>query len=335
MITHELPPQAQLMQFIVGKWISKPLYVAAELGIADMLQDGPKDIATLAQMTGTHAPSLYRVMRALACVGIFTEKEQGWFALTPMAECLKEEAMRPIALMFNADWNDKAWAHLLDAVRSGGTPFEKAHGIPISQWLATHPEAAELLNAANAVKAAGTHRAIVEAYDFEEIATLTDVGGGTGTLMAEILLAYPSMRGVVAELPSVVPEATRKIQALSLRNRCTVVACDFFTHIPSGSDAYMLSHVLHDWPDDRCEIILRNCRGAMKPQSRLLIVEMIIPPGNQWSVSKLLDLEMLVVTGGRERTERQFHEMLAASGFRLSRVVPTRESVFIIEAIRP
>ena len=325
------PPAAQLMKFIVGKWISKPIYVAAELGIADMLAEGSKSIEQLAQASQSHAPSLYRMMRALASVGIFFETEGKRFELTPMAEYLKTGAMRSIALMFNADWSDKAWGYFMDSVKTGDTAFEKAHGMPVSDWLEINPRAAAVFNEANAVKAANSHRAIVDVYDFSGINTLTDVGGGLGVLMAEVLFANPLMEGIVADIPSVIQETRKIIQARGIEDRCQAVECDFFKNIPSGSDAYIMSHILHDWPDEQCRIILTNCQRAMKKESRLLVVEMIIPPGNEPSVAKLLDLEMLVITGGRERTEAEFKNLFESSGFKLSRIIPTKESVCIIE----
>lgn len=331
---NELPPPAQLMKFIVGKWISKPIYVAAELGIADLLAEGPKSIEDLARESRSHAPSLFRMMRALASVGIFVETEAKCFGLTPMAECLKTGAMRSIALMFNSDWSDKAWGYFLNSVKTGETAFEKAHGMPVSEWLEENPRAAEVFNEANAIKAGSSHRAIVDAYDFSNIETLTDVGGGIGVLMAEILLANPSMKGIVAEIESVIQKARETIKVHGIEDRCQAVECDFFEKIPSGSDAYLMSNILHDWPDEQCRIILSNCHKAMKQGSRLLIVEMVVPPGNEPSVAKLLDLEMLVTTGGRERTEAEYKDLLVSSGFRLSRIIPTKESVCIIEGIR-
>ena len=331
---NELPPPAQLMQFIVGKWISKPIYVAAELGIADMLAEGSKSIEEIAQISQAHAPSLYRMMRALASVGIFIETEDKRFELTPMAECLKTGAMRSIALMFNSDWSDKAWGYFMDSVKTGGTAFEKAHGMPVSDWLEENPRAAEVFNEANAVKAVNSHRAIVDVYDFSGIHTLTDVGGGLGVLMAEILIANPLMNGVVADIPSVIQKAGKIILSRGLEDRCKTVECDFFKSIPTGSDAYLMSNILHDWSDEQCHIILKNCHKAMKPDSKLLIVEMVVPSGNQPSIAKLLDLEMLVTTGGCERTEKEFKILLKTSGFKLSRTIDTKESISIIEGIR-
>ena len=331
---NELPPPVQLMQFIVGRWISKPIYVAAELGIADMLSEGPRSIEELAQKSQSHAPSLYRTMRALASVGIFAETEDKRFELTPMAEYLKTGALRSMALMFNSDWSDKAWACFLDSVKTGNTAFEKAHGMSVSDWLENNPRAAEVFNEANAIKAAGSHRAVVDVYDFSEVSTLTDVGGGLGVLMAEILKANPLMKGIVAEIPSVVQKARETIQARNIEDRCQAIECDFFKSIPPGSDVYLMSNILHDWPDEQCHIILTNCHRAMKTGSRLLVLEMVVPPGNEPSVAKLLDLEMLVITGGRERTAAEFENLFESSGFRLSRIMPTGENVCIIEGIK-
>jgi O-methyltransferase domain/Dimerisation domain len=330
----ELPPPAQLMNFIVGKWISKPIYVAAELGIADMLSDGPKNIEEIALLSQTHAPSLYRMMRALASVGIFSEVEEKKFELTVMAEFLKSGAMRSIALMFNSDWSDKAWGCFMDSIKTGETAFETAHGLPVSEWLEENPHAAEVFNEANAVKAVNSNRAIIDVYDFSDIDTLTDVGGGLGVLIAEILIANSSMNGIVADIPSVICKTKEIIKSRGLENRCKTVECDFFENIPIGGDAYLMSNILHDWSDEQCHVILKNCHKAMKPESKLLIVEMTIPPGNQPSICKLLDLEMLVTTGGRERTEEEFKTLLDSSGFQFSRNIQTKAGVCIIESIR-
>ncbi len=331
---NELPPPAQLMKFIVGKWISKPIYVAAELGIADMLVEGPKSIEMLAEMSRAHAPTLYRIMRALASVGIFSETGKRSFELTPMAEFLRTGALRSAALLFNSEWSDKAWSHLTESVKTGETAFEKAHGMQVSDWIEKNPHAADIFNQANAFKAATSHRAIVDAYNFSEFKILTDVGGGTGALMAEILKENSLLKGIIADVSSVADEAEKMIKSQGLGDRCEVVACDFFKSIPSGSDAYLLSNILHDWPDDLCEKILKNCRNAMNPGAKLLVVEMIIPPGNDPSIAKLLDIEMLVITGGKERTESEFKDLLELSGFKFCRIIHAGGDLFMIESIR-
>jgi hypothetical protein len=333
MNTNELPLPYQMMKMIVAKWISKPVYVAAELGIADTLSQGGKRIEDLARITHTHAPTLYRVMRALASMGVFRENANRYFELTPLAECLQTGAMRSIALLFNGRWNDRAWEYLMDSVRTGTTAFEKAHGEPLFQWLDKHPEAARVHNEANAVKSMQSHRAVVDVYDFSNIRRLTDVGGGNGALMAEILAANPGMKGVVADIPGVAREARNMIRDRGLSGRCTIEECDFFNRIPPGSDAYLMSNILHDWPDDMCMTLLKNSHRAMAPKSRLLVVEMVVLQGNDPSVAKMLDLEMLVMTGGRERTLPEFRHLLESAGFRLERSIPVQEELYIIESV--
>jgi hypothetical protein len=333
-MSEEVPHHIQLMKLIVGKWFSKPVYAAAELGIADLLSDGPMEITELADKCDAHAPSLYRVMRALASVGIFRELDDGRFDLTPMAELLKSGAMRPLARMFSASWNDRAWMHFLDGVQSGKTPFVTAHGRPLFQWLEENPRAAEVLMESNAFKAATTHRAIVDAYDFSGIDTLVDVGGGNVSLMVEVLSAFPDMKGIVADVPAMIAKADESIRRHSLETRCKAIECDFFGSVPPSGDVYLLSNILHDWDDEHCGKILDACSAVQQPGGKLLIVEAIVPPGNEPSVSKLLDLEMFVITGGMERTESEYRELLESSGYGVSRVIPTGESISIIEAIR-
>jgi precorrin-6B methylase 2 len=334
MRSSELPLHEQMMKMIVAKWISKPIHIAAELGIADLLIRGGKPIDVLAKESGAHGPTLYRIMRALASVGIFCETDERFFELTPLAQYLTADAMGPFAVLFNAPWNDRAWMHLSECVRNGETPFEKAYGEPLFRWLDHHPDAARVHNEANARKASRTHRAIVDHYDFSSFQVLTDVGGGLGALMIEILNANPHLHGIVAELSAVVPEAQKEIARIGLSQRCQVVACDFFSAVPAESDAYILSNILHDWSDGDCINILKNCHHTMRPGQTLLVVEMVVPGANEPSMAKLLDLEMLVMTGGRERSASEFEELLVSAGFVLSAIIPVEGELCIIEAAR-
>jgi hypothetical protein len=299
-----------------------------------MLAEDTKTIEELAQLSNTHAPSLYRMMRALASVGIFSETEEKQFELTPMAELLREGAMRSIALMFNSDWSDKTWGFFPESIKTGKTAFEKAHGLPVTEWLDRNPSAAEVFNEANAVRSVNSISAIIDAYDLSGINILMDIGGGLGVLMMEILKVYPSLKSVVADVPSVIKNTKELIKSRGLDKRCETIECDFFKNIPSGGDAYILSNILHDWPDDKCRIILDNCHEVMKPGSKLLIIEMIVPQGNQPSVAKLLDLEMMVTTGGRERTEDEFKDLLDNSGFKISQITQTNAGVCVIESLK-
>jgi hypothetical protein len=326
-------PQDQLMRLILSKWVTKPIYVAAELGIADLLASGPMSIEELSRATATRPDGLYRLLRALASVGIFAEVEDSLFGLTPMAALLRSGAFRATACSFNAEWNDRAWMHLLKGLRRGTTPFEEAFGERFSQWLEKRPREARLLGEANAARAGAYSRALCEGYDFSGVASLVDVGGGQGGLLREILLAYPHLSATLADKPSVLAEARSALKAAGVGERVTLTACDFFLGVPSGGDLYLLANVLHDWPDEEACRILGNCREAMDRSGILLIVEMLVEPGNEPSPVKLLDLEMLVVTGGRERTRGEFEGLLQTSGFSLKRVLPIGQGVFALVAV--
>jgi hypothetical protein len=325
--------QDQLMRLILAKWISKPIYAAAELGIADLLEPGPMSIEQLSRVTRTQSDTLYRLLRALASVGIFSEGEDRCFQLTPMASLLKSGSLRSTARTFNSEWNDRAWMHLLEGLRSGCTPFEQVFGKSFSQWLQANPHEAQLLAQANAIRAEQYGRAVCEGYDFSRFSTLTDLGGGSGGLLQQILLANPNLHGTLADLASVLPEARETLKDGPVWDRCSVIACDLFQSVPAGSDAYILANVLHDWPDERALSILENCRRAMGSESTLLIIEMIVPPGNEPSPAKLLDLEMLVVTGGRERTEGELRSLLSSVELTVNRLLPIGRGLFILEVV--
>jgi SAM-dependent methyltransferase len=329
----ELPPVAQMMQLILGKWITRPIHVAAELGIADLLAGGPMDVAGLAATTGTHAPSLYRLMRALASIGIFTESEPQCFALTALGECLRSDQLRPQALLFGSRWHDQAWSELLHSIRTGESAFEKAHGQPAFDWLQENPEAAELFASATAANISSRSRAVVDSYDFSGCRRIVDVGGGRGALLIEVLARSLQASGVVADLPPMVRAARQAIAEADLGSRCHAEECDFFESVPAGGDIYILSDILHDWGDDQCRQILRSCHQAMDSGGRLLVVGFVIPPGDQPSPAKLLDLEMLVMGGeARERTVEELQQLLESAGFEVEQVIPTPDGASIIEA---
>ncbi len=330
---NSIPADALMMKFIMGKWFSKPIHAAAKLGIADILAEGDKNVDELSQITGTHAGSLYRMLRALSGLGIFAETGDGVFTNTPLSECLIQGRLKSTSLMFHSQWHDKVWDNLLYSIQTGESSFEKIHGENAFEWFGKNPEEAKIFHEAGSFKAAFTHRALLDVYDFSGIHTLTDVGGGFGGLMFEILKAYPSMIGIVAELRGVVGPLADIIKEKNLEERMSVVECDFFKQIPSGSDAYLFSHVIHDWPDEACVSILKNCREAMGAYGKLLLVEAVIPPGNAFSIAKLLDLEVLLMGGGRERTKEEFENLLEQSGFRLSRVLPTKENISVLEGL--
>jgi SAM-dependent methyltransferase len=327
-------PQDQMIQFITAKWISQPIHVAAQLGIADLLADGPMSSYDLARETKTHMPTLYRLLRTLAGMGIFEEQEGRAFGLTPLAECLQTGAMRATALTFLSDWHDLAWASLMHSVKTGEPAFDHAHGQPAFDWLDEHPEAAAHFNQAQAVKSAAFIPAIVEAYDFSGIGKLADLGGGSGALMLAILQANPGLTGCVADLPHAVRQAKEAIQASGMAERCQAIECDLFLEAPAGYDAFILSNILHDWDDKPSARILVNCQKALRPGSKLLITENLMPEHGGFDVAKLLDLEMLVMGAGKERTEAEFRALLEAAGFEMTRVIPTPAGIAIMQAKR-
>jgi hypothetical protein len=334
---HVEAPSLVLLHMVTGCWISQALYVAAKLGIADLLQEGPQSCTRLAEATQTHAGALYRVLRALASVGVFAEDEAGRFSLTPLAELLRTDApgsLRAFAIMLGAPEHWRAWEGVLHSVHTGQPAFDHVFGMPLFEYFPTHPEAARIFDDAMTSRSSQENTAIIAAYDFTAAHTVVDVGGGQGTLLASILELHPHVGGVLFDLPHVIASARTRIEGTGQVARWECVDGDFFTAVPAGGDCYLLKKVIHDWDDERAQRILTNCRTAMSDTGRLLLIEPLIPPGNEASFNKLLDLLMLVWNaGGRERTEREHQELLAAAGFHLSRVIPTRAGVSIIEAV--
>lgn len=309
--------------------------VAAKLRIADLLADGPKSPADLAARTKTHAPSLYRVLRVLAMVNVFAEQTDGRFALTPMGEYLRtgvKGSLRGIADYCGSDWSWRAWGNLLETVRTGRTAFDVVFGEPAFDYLAKHPDESAVFNEGMTGFSSGIAPAVAEAYDFSAFKTVIDVGGGHGVLLTTILQAYPGVKGVVFDSPHVVAGAEETIRKAALTERCRTVGGDFFQSVPGGGDAYLMKHIIHDWPDDRAATILRNCRTAVNPGGKLLLVEAVLAPGNAADLGKVIDLEMLVIASGRERTEAEYRQLLAGAGWRLTRVIPTQSPTQIVEA---
>jgi hypothetical protein len=332
--TQNMSPQRFLHQLLTGYWISQSLYVAAKLGLPDLLESGPKRPEDLAHATGTHAPSLYRLLRApLASVGVFNEKPDGTFTQTPLSAGLRSSptgAQRAMAIMMGEE-HYRAWGELLYSVQTGKPAFDHLFGKPIFNYLAEHPEQARIFDDAMTGVHGAETRAMLNAYDFSPINTLVDVGGGNASLLSVVLQQHRTMNAVLFDRPDVVENARANLRRAGLEARCKVVGGNFFESVPEGGDAYLLRHIIHDWDDAQALTILRNCRQAMKAKTRLLLVESVIPPGNNPFFGKLLDLTMLVLPGGQERTEAQYGELFAGAGFRLSRIVPADQEVSVIE----
>jgi hypothetical protein len=334
-MTEGIPPQAQILAMLTGTWKAQALYAAAKLGLADLLKDGPRAPAELADVTGTHAPSLYRLLRALASVGVFSEQVDGKFGLTPLAECLRSDvpsSQRAAALMMGEE-HFQAWADVLHSLRTGQPAFDRRFGMPIFQYLAANPGPAQVFDAAMTSVHGAETQAMLDVYDFTNIGSLVDVGGGNGTTLAAVLRKYPAIRGILFDRPDVVERARANLRAAGVESRCRTAAGDFFQAVPEGGDAYLLRHIIHDWDDEQSRTILANVRQAGGKAATLLLVESVIPPGNEPFNAKWLDLNMLVIPGGKERTEAEYRELYAAAGFRLSRVVPTRLEVSVIEGM--
>jgi len=324
-----------LLQMMTGYWVTQALYVAAKLGIADLLSDGPLSCDELAGRSGTHAPSLRRTLRALASVGVFSEVDPGRFTLTPLATLLRTgdpHSVRALAIMY-AEEQYRAWGDFLYSVRTGQPAFEHQFGMDVFEYFARNPHASAMFNEAMSGLTTQVAAAVAATYDFSSCATIVDVGGNRGTVLAAILQRHSGSRGILFDRPHVVATAGEVLVAAGVEDRCTIVGGDFFEALPPGGDAYLLASILHDWDDDRCVEILRRCRQAMPDTGTLLIVEFVLPPGNEPFVGKWVDLHMLVMASGRERTEEEYAKVLRAAGFHLKRVRPLPNGQSIVEAV--
>lgn len=334
--TEETPPHSQLIQMAMAHWVSRVVYLAAKLALADRLADGAKTADELAGPTGTHAPSLYRLMRTLTHLGILTEHASRRFALTPLGEALKTGApgsARASVLTLASDWWVRGFGELPYSVETGKSGFEKSLGVPIFDWLAKNPEDASRFSETMIGFHGAEPAAVAASYDFSSVATLVDVGGASGHLLATILGRYSSPRGILFDLPHVVRDAPALLEARGLSDRVTIQAGSFFDRVPEGADMYLLSHIIHDWNEQQCLTILGNCRRAMRPDGRLLIIEMVLPEGDMPHPGKMLDMMMLVGPGGQERTAPEYGALLDHAGFRLTNVVPTPSPVSVVEAV--
>lgn len=329
------PPHAQLVQMAMGHWVSRIVYVAATLRLADHLASGSRTAEQLAGPTGTQAASLYRLMRGLANLGILTENADRRFALTPLGEALKTGApgsARASILTIASDWWVEGFRELMYSVQTGNSGFEKALGAPIFDWLAKNPNEASLFSETMIGFHGEEPAAVAASYDFSGIKTLADVGGATGHLLATVLGRNPSMRGILFDLPHVVRDAPALLAARGMADRVAIEEGNFFERVPAGADAYLLSHIIHDWNEAQCLTILGHCRKVMRPAGRLLIVEMVLPPGDAPHPGKMLDLMMLVGPGGQERTASEYGVLLGKAGLRMTKVVPTASPVSVVEA---
>ncbi|HVM95471.1 MAG TPA: methyltransferase [Candidatus Acidoferrales bacterium] len=332
-------PAAQdvMLGHITGYWISQLIFVAARLGLADVLARGPLTVAALAKRVGAQASPLRRVLRALASIGVFAETADGRFKLTPLAATLRTDvpgSLRSFASMMVDGYNWDAWRELLHGVKTGDLPFNHVHGIPIFEFLHAHPELDREFSQSMASISGTENAAVARAYDFNRLGVLVDVGGAHGHLLGTILGRHRRLRGILYDQPQVVANAAASgfISAPGVAGRCTIQGGDFFHEVPRGAGAYLMKYIIHDWNDDQCVTILSNCRAAMAPAARVLVVEHVVRPGNAPDWSKMLDINMLVLPGGRERTREEFRALFQRAGLRLLRVHPTASALHILEA---
>jgi hypothetical protein len=328
-------PAEIVMGMALSYLVSRSLHLATELGIADLLKEGPKTIEDLASETGAHRGSLYRLLRTLAAHGLFAEDDRGRFEMTPAAVLLQKGLMRDGVLLCGEVTGDGSWWSAVGALRhsvmTGEPAFNRQHGMGFFDYLGAHPECGEWFNRGLANFAAAENPAIAGAFDFSQFGHIIDIGGGQGGLLAEILKLYPAIRGTLFDLPQVVRNPVY-LSKQSLAQRWTTVAGDFFQSLPTGGDAYVLKRILHDWSDDQCVRILRSCREAMGERARLLVVDAVIPSGNTPHAGKVMDILMMVLAEGHERTEQEFRDLFGKAGLRLTSLTATPSALAIVEA---
>ena len=331
-----VPPQRVMGQLLFGKQLTASLSALARLGVADHMGESAVSVEDLAARVGAHAPSLYRVMRMLASVGVFTEEPGGKFALTPVGETLKTDAqgsMRAMAMMLGDEWSMHAYTRMADCIRTGIDGVTMAYGKPIFDLLAERPEQCETFQRAMTGGSNIAAQSILASYDFSGIERLADVGGGHGVLLTSILQKYPAMRGVLFDLPEVVAGVPADRLA-ACGGRLQVEAGSFFERVPRGCDAYMMKHIIHDWSDEHSRTILKLIRAELPPHGRLLVCELVMPEEPGPAPAKMLDIEMLVMTvGGKERTPREFGALFQSAGLKLGRVETTPTPICVVEAL--
>jgi len=331
----QLPVPAQILQIVTNFWSSRAVYVFAKLGIPDLLKSGPKTTDELASETKMHAPSLYRVLRALSSIGFVSVTADGRFAQTPLSEILVTDApgsLRWFTISELGQEHYPAWGNLLHSVKTGEIAFDNFFGIDIWKYFEQNPEDAAVFNNSMSGVTAATNEEILAVYDFSSFGTVVDVGGGHGGLITSILNANPKLKGILLDAPQVIEGTRPKIEAAGLAARCEIVGGDFFKSVPAGGDVYVMKWIIHDWDDKRAITILQNIRNQMQPNGKVIIVDCVVPENNDPDFSKFFDLNMMVMTGGKERTEKEFAQLLGAAGFKLLRVIPTKVPTSIVEA---
>ena len=330
-------PEIYLTQLAFGALLSQAVFIAAKLGLADLLAKEPRSIDSLASATNTNGPALYRVMRSLASVGIFEEISQKTFALTPYAEPLRSDipnSLRNTAIFMGEEWHWRVWGNMIHSVENGKSAWGQVHGLDVFEYFQANPEKYEIFNRAMTDMTSSSAPAIAEAYDFSGVGTLADIAGGHGFLLSTILKANKHLKGILFDLPQVIEGASSLLKKEGVADRVETRTGDFFEAVPAGADIYMMKHIIHDWDDARAIKILRNISEVMNPVGKVLLLEVVVPEGNDPHFAKLMDLEMLVSPGGVERTADEYRQILRESGLRLTRIITTKSPYSIIEAVK-
>jgi hypothetical protein len=318
-----------------GAHVAGAVSCLAQLGVPDLVEAGPKSAKQIAAQLGADPQALYRLMRATASVGVLSENPDGTFSETPLSAVLRSNSspsLRALAIMGGREWHGRGWSHLEYCVRTGKQALEKIYGAPTFEFFGQNPEEARIFNDAMTDISMIDGPAVAEAYNFGGIHSIVDVGGGHGLLLAIILQRNPHLKGTLYDLQRVIDGAPNG-PLKPVMDRCTLASGDMFSSVPTGADAYIMKHIIHDWPDDLCIKILQACRKGVNPSGKLLVVDNVIQPGNDFATGKFLDLQMLIFPGGCERTDKQFRDLLAASGWRLTRIIPTAAADSIVEAV--
>ena len=326
-------PGDVLFRMVFGLRNSQAVYVVAKLGVADLLINRPLTSDDLAPKLGVHSGSLFRVLRALAAQGVFTQDSSDKFGLTPISQLLRTDNPHTLryAAIYSGEEYYRAAGELLHTVRTGETAFDHIYGKGHFEYMGENPDAAKTFNLYMATSQARFGNPF-QYYKFKKGSLIVDVGGGQGHLIAEIIRTDPSLRGVLYDLPQGVADAAVYLKDQGVEQHCQIITGSFFDSIPPGGDVYLLSRILHDWPNAKASEILKNCRKSIRDDGILLVREHVIPEGDAPSVGKQLDLTMLIMLGGAERTEKEWRELLQESGFTLTRIVKTGQSFDLIEA---
>jgi hypothetical protein len=334
----ELPPPAQVMQLLMGKFVTQAISTVARLGIADQFKGGPRSADEIAKAVGTNGDATYRLLRALTMFGVFAEHPERRFTLTPLGECLRTDvpgSLARMAIFLGEGWHSAAWADFANTVRTGRSAFVTVHGAELFDWLAAHPKECGVFQDAMTSFSSVEGDAVAEAYDFGPFKKIADVAGGHGLVLSKVLKRAPQARGVLFDRPEVIAGARATIAAAGMTDRIELQGGDMFQTVPTGCDCYLVKHIIHDWDDAHCTTLLKHIREALPATGRLLVIDPVVPGIGEPSFAKLIDLEMLAVThGGRERTAEEFGALLAGAGLKLARIVPTRSQLGIIEAVR-